>query len=187
VISPGRPSDLPLPRQDGVVRRERGAPSPRKTPSLLVLLTAALAVGCRSSPSGPLPDAGTPEAWAAWMKACAPDSFLAFHGWLYVDARKCYVGVDFIPMCLHRAKPKVERGEWLCAVGPDEKLYVTSIINDSVPHGPGWTFGPASYSEGQPAFKSSLSAKDEARCAEAMLVRTTDNVPEGSPRLCVGP
>ena len=101
------------------------------------------------------------------------------------DARKCSLGQFNLPVCFRYAPPTVATADWVCLVSPSGKLYVYGAATQQVFDYPGWSFGPAGRTRVQPAFKSTLSPKDEARC-EGVLA-TLAPPTQMNPRFCVDP
>jgi hypothetical protein len=107
--------------------------------------------------------------------------------YLYNDVRKCSWSQFNTPVCFRDSPTAVTALDWMCLVSPVGKLYLyASSTTQGTFHYPGWSFGPASRTGRQPAFKSTLSPKDETRCEDALAVRAKDDAEIGSqhPRYC---
>jgi hypothetical protein len=137
---------------------------------------AAVIVGASCSASGP-PDVPSNTAG----DTCVVTAFA------YNDAGKCAHRDTNIPICYREAPPAVRGDEWMCTVSARGNLYIYPAPSNLVFYYPGWTFGPASRTRLQPAFESTLSAKDEIRCAEALDLQAHVSIGEGHIPYCAEP
>jgi len=90
-----------------------------------------------------------------------------------------------VPVCFRYA-PATDAVDWMCMVSPTRKLYLYNSSLRQVFYYPGWSFGPASRTHGQPASKDTLSPQDEARCQSALAARAKAGDAE-PPYYCVDP
>jgi len=89
----------------------------------------------------------------------------------YSDALECAGTLLTLPVCFRYQPVSPETSDWMCMISPSGRLYLYADSARQVFYYPGWSFGPASRTRRQPAFKSSLSPADETRCEKALAVR----------------